>query len=135
VYPADWADTALSDLRRLGVPPSVASQLFRVSKTALRFPPDLDPNDPDEGSIDSLKPYQWRRGLTREQRRRLNEKERQRDAREDADDIHQAWNYVLIYRPRKDIEIFRRRGKGFLVERVYHNKDFGDLLGGLMDDL
>ncbi len=116
------SNSAIDDLKELDQ--AVAIALMRVAETQLKSPRDLDPEDYDEATdTRGRSPLLFRRGLTPEKRRELNEAEaRDLDASKDDDDDTAPWNYVLIYRRRTLKEAVMSRHRGFMVLRVLHNR-------------
>jgi hypothetical protein len=130
VTEVDWTSQALEDLQDL--PPEVAQAILEVGRVSLHPPSELLEADPDEGRGVSRNgtPLYWRRGLTREERTRLNELEKELATDEsprtgeEADHLR-PWSYILLYRERSLREAIRHRNRGLVVLRVLHSRHVG----------
>lgn len=115
-------NSALDDLRELSL--QTADALLDIGVHVLRSP--VEPDDLDEGSdFRQNSPLMWRRGLSREQRRELDQLEA---AGMDRDYDDPPWDYVLIYRERTLKEVITQAGRGLVVLRVVRNEVLADQL-------
>ena len=104
----DWSDAAKIDLREVVRDRQLIAQLMLIAYWELRERPSPDDLDEGVGHMGLL----WRRGITRDQRASLD------PADLDADAEPRAWDFVIVYRMRNQLEVARHFKKGFVVERI-----------------